>query len=193
MLNLTYFFSIDLLGFIFSLILISILIFFHEKDYKKIFILFYFSFPYFLLVHLRFDESFIDYILFIVIFSIIVDVSAFFVGKTIGGKKLAEKLSPNKTIAGMVGGIIIPSFICVVFFIQYSSFNEIIFLSIFFSIIAQTGDLIESKFKRFCYVKDSSNIIPGHGGVLDRLDSIFLLTIFISIFKLFNYNFFFVV
>ena len=71
-------------------------------------------------------------------------------------------------------------------------YNEIIFYSILFSIIIQIGDLIESKFKRICGVKDSSNIIPGHGGLLDRFDGIFLFLILISLLTILDYNLFFI-
>ncbi|MEE2694761.1 MAG: phosphatidate cytidylyltransferase [Pseudomonadota bacterium] len=193
LLNLAYFFSINLFVFLFLILLILILLVFKKKEITKNLVLFYFSLPYFFLINLRLEENYIYYIVFIVLFAVIVDVSAFFIGKAIGGKKLAKNLSPNKTISGMIGGIMIPAFICFVFFFQQSSFSEIIFTSFFFSAVAQFGDLLESKFKRFCNVKDSSNLIPGHGGILDRLDSIFLLIIFISILKLFSYNFFFIV
>ena len=123
----------------------------------------------------------------------IVDISALLVGKTIGGPKIPSNLSPNKTYSGCLGGLIIPLIFCIFFFKNDQSTSSIVFSSIIFSLIAQSGDLIESKFKRYCYVKDSSNLIPGHGGVLDRLDSLMILIIFVSIINLFDYNFFFIV
>jgi len=123
----------------------------------------------------------------------VVDISAFFTGKFFGGRKLAVSLSPNKTLSGCIGAIVFPTLLCLIIFGKPDNFVSIIFFSIILSIVTQTGDLIESSFKRYCYVKDSSNIIPGHGGILDRIDSIVLLIIFLSIMKLFEYNFFFIV
>ena len=123
----------------------------------------------------------------------IVDISAYFFGSIIGGPKIIPNISPNKTVSGFVGGIIVPIFFCTIIFFKNSNISNIIFLSFLFSIISQFGDLIESGFKRYCCVKDSSNIIPGHGGLLDRFDSIFALIVFISIIKLLDYNFFFMI
>ena len=159
----------------------------------KITCLLYVTFAFIFLNVMSQSSEFISFIFFIVFFTMIVDISAYFFGSIIGGPKIMPLVSPNKTVAGFVGGIIVPIFFCTIIFFNNSNISNIIYLSIVFSIISQVGDLIESGFKRYCYVKDSSNLIPGHGGLLDRLDSIFALIIFVSIIKLLDYNFFFIV
>ena len=152
----------------------------------------YISLPFFLLIYLSTLSDFKFYILFVIFFSLLVDTFAYFFGTRIGGKKLAPLISPNKTISGTLGGIFIPTLICVLVFYDKDSLLNIIIYSILFSIVVQVGDLIESKFKRICGVKDSSNIIPGHGGLLDRFDGIFLFLILISLLTILDYNFFFI-
>jgi phosphatidate cytidylyltransferase len=99
------------------------------------------------------------------------DSAAYFAGSWIGGPKLIPKISPKKTWAGLIGGSLITFFL--------SAFAIIMgfYLSLI-GIIGQVGDLMESYFKRRFDVKDSGNILPGHGGILDRMDSIFLASIF---------------
>ncbi len=108
------------------------------------------------------------------------DSMAFFGGSYIGGRKLAEKISPSKTwsgfCAGILGSIISASLVTACFpreiFMHYSVFDcGITFPTIFLAISAQIGDLFESYYKRKHKVKDSGTIIPGHGGLLDRFDS----------------------
>ena len=159
----------------------------------KIICLSYVTFAFIFLNEMSQSSEFISFIFFIVFFTMIVDISAYFFGSIIGGPKIMPNISPNKTVAGCVGGIIVPMFFCTIIFFKNSNIPNIIYLSFIFSIISQFGDLIESGFKRYCFVKDSSNLIPGHGGLLDRLDSIFALIIFVSIIKLLDYNFFFIV
>ena len=159
----------------------------------KIICLLYVTFAFIFLNEMSQSSEFISLILFIVFFTMIVDVSAYIFGSVIGGPKIVPRISPNKTVAGFIGGIIVPIFFCTIIFFKNSNISNIIYFSFLFAIISQVGDLIESVFKRYCCVKDSSNIIPGHGGLLDRLDSIFALIIFISIIKLLDYNFFFIV
>ena len=107
------------------------------------------------------------------------DIGAYFSGKSIGGQKMAPIISPNKTWAGFIGGLVLA---CVTGLIlnNYTepSFetSEIIIASIILSIIGQFGDLLESWVKRTFQVKDSGTLIPGHGGVLDRIDAILLAT-----------------
>ena len=157
----------------------------------KIMCLLYVTFAFIFLNGMSKSSEFISFIFFIVLFTMTVDVAAYFFGSIIGGPKIMPSVSPNKTVAGFIGGIIVPIFFCTIIFFNNSKISDIIICSFLFSVISQVGDLIESGFKRYCYVKDSSNLIPGHGGLLDRLDSIFALIIFVSIIKLLDYNFFF--
>lgn len=162
-------------------------------NFPKILVLSYICISLMCFIHLRQSSDFIGVFVFIISFAILVDVSAYLVGSTLKGKKLAPRISPNKTISGFFGGILIPLFFCILIYGKENYFINIIFFSIVMSILSQIGDLIESKFKRYCNVKDSSNLIPGHGGILDRMDSILILIIFVSLMKLIDYNFFFVV
>ena len=103
---------------------------------------------------------------------LIVGLAAYFAGRAIGGPKLAPSISPNKTWSGAIGGLIgavagggaiaMPS--------NAKTFLVIAAIAIVLSIVSQAGDLFESRMKRLFNVKDSSNLIPGHGGVMDRLD-----------------------
>lgn len=112
------------------------------------------------------------------------DTFAYIVGKSLGKNKLYEKISPKKTIEGFLGGLvfsILASLIISKFFIQGSLFIWLI-IAIIISFIGTIGDLIESKFKRIAGVKDSGSIMPGHGGILDRLDSIIFVIPFVYLF-----------
>lgn len=103
------------------------------------------------------------------------DTGAYFVGKFFGKNKLAPNISPNKTIEGLIGGIALGIVFSV--FLYYYLYNikiSIIYwalISFILLIVGNLGDLVESKLKRVANVKDSGNILPGHGGILDRLDS----------------------
>lgn len=104
------------------------------------------------------------------------DVGAYFIGKQFGQHKLAEQVSPKKTIEGLFGGIIFSVCIAIIVGLYLNfSFGKglaLIALSIIISLISALGDLLESLFKRECGVKDSGHILPGHGGILDRIDSL---------------------
>ena len=179
---------------IFCFILISICLFkLTDISIVKVISLLYVITSFIFLNKLSQNSEFISFIVFIVFFTMLVDVSAYFIGSIIGGPKIMPKVSPNKTVAGCIGGLVIPIFFCTIIFFKNSNILNIIYLSFLFSFISQIGDLIESGFKRYCCVKDSSSIIPGHGGLLDRFDSILALIIFVSIIKLLDYNFFFIV
>lgn len=112
------------------------------------------------------------------------DTFAFLVGKNFGKQKLFEKISPKKTIEGFLGGLF---FAClasyfITTFTETLTFNHWLILAIIISVFGTLGDLIESKFKRQANVKDSGIIMPGHGGLLDRLDSIIFAAPFIYLY-----------
>lgn len=112
------------------------------------------------------------------------DSFAYLVGKNFGKNKLFERISPRKTIEGFIGGLIfavIAGVIISKYFTQYSLLNWII-IAIITAVFGTVGDLIESKFKRRANVKDSGNIMPGHGGILDRLDSLIFAAPFVYLY-----------
>ncbi len=130
---------------------------------------FYISIPLYSVYKLRVIDADIVFWMFSIIW--VTDIFAFFSGRIFGGPKLAPHISPNKTWSGLCGGVVASAVIGFISSFMFS--GGIIFfviISIFLSLIEQASDLVESKFKRIFGVKDSGNIIPGHGGVLDRLD-----------------------
>lgn len=168
--------------------------FFFKFKLSKLIGIFYVSSPYCVLILLSRDLNYQDFLILILFYAVVTDTSSFLVGSFLKGRKIAPKISPGKTISGSVGGLIIPSLISLLIFIEtYDSVIMIVVTSIIFSIIVQVGDLIESYYKRVCFVKESSNLIPGHGGVLDRFDGLALLIVFVYILKLLNFKFYFIV
>ena len=109
--------------------------------------------------------------LFVILISVFTDLGGFFFGKIFKGPKLT-KISPNKTISGLMGSYLLSLFIMYnIFLILNIEFTKMIFLMILIlSTISQAGDLVISYFKRLSNVKDTSKLIPGHGGLLDRID-----------------------
>tara|TARA_Y100000590_G_scaffold64744_1_gene69807 strand:- start:21501 stop:22178 length:678 start_codon:yes stop_codon:yes gene_type:complete len=145
-----------------------------------------FSFLYLILFTLTtfaiIDSGVIIFI-FILLVCIFSDLGGYIIGKTFKGKKLT-KISPNKTFSGTFGSFIFSVFPLIFFniifiytknnefLIRNDNFFENIFLCLYLSLICQLGDLFISYFKRLAKVKDTGNILPGHGGVLDRIDGI---------------------
>lgn len=155
----------------------------------KIFLsIIYIVVPFTLIVQIPFLNASFNYInttilgVFILIW--VNDSFAFLIGKNFGKHKLLERISPNKTIEGFIGGMVftfIASFILANQFTSLSQTQWIVIAGIV-SIFGVLGDLIESMFKRQAGVKDSSNFIPGHGGFLDRFDSVIFAAPFIFIY-----------
>ena len=117
-----------------------------------------------------------QWILFLLVVNWMGDTGAYYVGRLLGKRKLAPRISPNKTWAGSVGGLIGNTLAVIVgqyFFLQ-TAFIELLFLGWTLGVLGQLGDLTESAMKRSAHLKDSSNLLPGHGGMLDRIDSILL-------------------
>lgn len=119
--------------------------------------------------------------IYLILLPILTDTFAYIGGKKFGKHKLLKRVSPNKTIEGALIGTAVSSIICSVVYLYYVDpsifyFKALLF-SIILSIMGQLGDLFFSQIKRTYNVKDFSNIMPGHGGILDRLDS----TIFVFI------------
>jgi phosphatidate cytidylyltransferase len=100
------------------------------------------------------------------------DIGAYFAGRAIGGPKLAPKISPNKTWAGLGGGVVAASLLAAAMHWQYGLPWRLTLATPALAVLAQAGDFYESWLKRRAGVKDSGNILPGHGGVLDRLDGL---------------------
>lgn len=103
------------------------------------------------------------------------DIGGYFAGKGIGGPKLAPKISPKKTWAGLLGGMALSVSVGLVLMVLSPfglSFVQVILFSAGFAIWSQVGDLLESGVKRSFGVKDSGGLIPGHGGLLDRVDGL---------------------
>ena len=114
-------------------------------------------------------------VIYCFLISTMTDTFALFGGKLFGKHKLAPLISPNKTIEGSVIGSLFGTIIACIFYyfvIGNMSIGVILLLSFVLTIFGQMGDLFFSNIKRFYNVKDFSNIIPGHGGILDRLDSV---------------------
>ena len=118
-----------------------------------------------------------NFLIFIILVCIFTDLGGFFFGKFFKGPKLT-KISPNKTYSGVLGSFVLPILFYLIYknsiiqdFSEILSFNFILLILII-SLISQLGDLIISYFKRNAKVKDTGKILPGHGGILDRIDGL---------------------
>ncbi|MBU3012924.1 phosphatidate cytidylyltransferase [Polaribacter vadi] len=132
-----------------------------------------------------YEDSFHPYLMISILSLIWVNDSfAFLVGKNFGKNKLFPSVSPKKTIEGLLGGLvfaIITGFIISKYNTDFTTLNWLI-IAVIVSLIGTVGDLVESKFKRQANIKDSGNIMPGHGGILDRLDSLLFAAPFVYLY-----------
>lgn len=123
--------------------------------------------------------------IFIILVPVLTDTAAFVFGKIIGKHKLSPRVSPNKTIEGALAGLFIGSLFPTIYYVCFvdksEKFFDILIISIILSIFGQLGDLVFSSIKRRFKVKDFSNLIPGHGGILDLFDSLIFVLITYSV------------
>ena len=148
-----------------------------KKNIKKIFIGIIFLLVSFYSAFQLNDLYGHNFFIFIIFACILTDLGGFIFGKLFRGPKLT-KISPNKTYTGVFGSFVIPVFFYLIFSdyinINYSEIIKLNFISLILviSLISQIGDLTVSYFKRVAKIKDTGKIIPGHGGILDRLDGL---------------------
>ena len=164
---------VNLKIYISSILLISFLYIFKSKKYNFAITYIFFFFllsSYFILLDFR------NIFYLTLIFCFINDTLAYVFGNLLKGPKIIPKISPNKTWSGTLLSFFTSTYL----FFNFLNFN--IFISFFISLLIFFGDIFFSFFKRIRNIKDYSNFIPGHGGVLDRFDSLILPIIFIFIF-----------
>ena len=123
--------------------------------------------------------------IYLVLIPIITDSFAYITGSLIGKHKLIERISPKKTVEGAIGGFVAASIFCTMFYMVVintrANMVAVLLSTMFLSIISQLGDLVFSSIKRYFNIKDFSKLIPGHGGILDRIDSLIFVIIGYSI------------
>ena len=121
------------------------------------------------------------WVFFVLLVIMMGDGAAYFVGRRFGTRKLAPEISPGKTIEGAFGyvaGSVVGGYLGAGFLITELGMIEVVALSAMLSVLGQIGDLFESLIKRVFAVKDSGTLLPGHGGLLDRLDSLIFPAVF---------------
>ncbi|QMU57567.1 MAG: phosphatidate cytidylyltransferase [Boseongicola sp.] len=130
------------------------------------------------LVHLRDDFGF-EWVAWLALVVIVSDVLGYFAGRFIGGPKFWPKVSPKKTWSGTIAGWVGAAFVAVIYIILGQATWSLVGISITVAIAGQLGDVAESALKRRMGVKDSSSILPGHGGMFDRFDAMLGAAIFL--------------
>lgn len=159
------------------------------KDH--VFATFYITLPLALGITVVSEPNGIAWLFFLFLAVFASDVGAFYVGSFLGKHKLCPKISPNKSVEGAIGGFIL-SLICTLTYqeiwLPEISLTQTLPLAVLCAIASQIGDLFESVIKRSMGVKDSGSILPGHGGVLDRIDSLLMAIPVFYVMKFFVYS-----
>ena len=161
-----------------------------KGNHMKIFGIMFLLFSFYTAFYIR-EKTSLDLFLFIIVVCIFTDIGGYIFGKTFKGPKLT-KISPNKTYAGVIGSFLFSIIAGLVFLrymgdIGYKASNQLVILMVilFISLISQVGDLIISYFKRKAKLKDTGKILPGHGGLLDRIDGLIFVVPIIYLLELF--------
>jgi phosphatidate cytidylyltransferase len=123
-------------------------------------------------VDLPSDESGLRLLVWVFIVTWSTDIGAYFAGRAFGKRKLAPSISPNKTVEGLIGGIVAATLLGGAWAFGTGLSSVFLGAAPFMAVAAQAGDLFESGMKRQAGIKDSGNWLPGHGGILDRLDGL---------------------
>tara|TARA_B100000795_G_C22666864_1_gene386355 strand:+ start:49 stop:627 length:579 start_codon:yes stop_codon:yes gene_type:complete len=141
--------------------------------YKAISLLYLSILVYFILSIMSFHSDLRIYLFYSTLVTILSDIGGLIFGKILKGRKLT-KISPNKTISGSIGSFIFALCLVPIFYNKFTEHNLLllILITILISLIAQLGDLLISYLKRRAKVKDTSDLLPGHGGFLDRVDGL---------------------
>ena len=123
--------------------------------------------------------------IYLILITVSTDTFAYFIGIRFGKHKLMPKVSPKKSIEGAIGGLVMAGIIGSLFALSYDLFDHhiivVVLVTLGLSMVSQAGDLVASKFKREVKIKDYSHLFPGHGGVLDRFDSLLFAGAFFMI------------
>jgi len=162
-----------------------------EISFWKIIGLIYILIPCASLIIIRGLEKGDDIILWLFMVIWATDTAGYFIGCTIGGPKIAPSISPKKSWSGLAGGVVASMFIGLISSFMFKE-GVIFFLSFsgVLAIIEQASDMLESKIKRHFGVKDTGTLIPGHGGLLDRVDGFILVAPIVLLFALFSSSIF---
>ena len=142
-------------------------------------------------VALRMMDKGALWIMFVLILAIIGDIAALYVGKYFGKHKLAPLVSPGKTVEGLAGLVLGSTVACLIFgyyLLPEIPLTHVAIIAFIGSIIGQLGDICESAIKRTYGLKDASSILPGHGGILDRLDCLLFIVPFVYYYRIFVIN-----
>jgi len=138
------------------------------------------------LIVLRDDPVGLETIVWMLALVVAADTGGYLVGRTVGGPKLAPRISPNKTWSGLGGAVAGAALVGLLtaFILNHTNVLELTLISAVIGLLEQGGDLVESAFKRHFGVKDTSQIIPGHGGVLDRVDGLLAVAVAVLVINL---------